>query len=154
MSWKTTTAILAGLAAAAAMSEARAKEVTQAEVPAAVLQAVAAAYPGARLTGFERESRDGDVVYEIGIDQGGKTADVSVTAGGFLVEEEMLIDSGALPAAVQHALAASAYGTRRVLKVERISRMASPDAPEFEVSVQDGAKKRVLVFTAAGELEE
>jgi putative PepSY-like beta-lactamase-inhibitor len=153
MSWKTTTGIVAGLVTAATIAPAREEKVTQAQVPPAVLQAIAAAYPGARLTGFEQESQDGNVVYEIGIDQEGKTADVSVTAGGFLVAEERLIDSTALPAAVQHALATSPYGTRRVLKVEKVTRMASPDAPEFEVVVQDGAKERELVFTAAGELK-
>jgi hypothetical protein len=154
MSLKKALAAVGGLAMAATMVLAADQKIKQSDVPAPALKAIEAAYPGAKLVTFERETEDGKTLYEIGIDRGGKTADVIVTGEGTIVVEEALVALKDVPEAVQAGLASSAYGKLKVVKVEKLMKPEAPNAPEFEIVVQDGAKKRELLFTAAGQLKK
>jgi hypothetical protein len=154
MLWKKAAASLGGLSIAATMGLGADQKLSQSEVPAPVLKAIEAKYPGAKLTSFEKEVEAGKTLYEVGIVQGSKTADVSVTAEGSILVEEALVELKNVPPAVQAGLAASAYAKLKVVRVEKVTRTEAPNAPDFEIAVQDGAQIRELVFTPEGQLKK
>src|SRR3954447_75360 len=72
------------------VSGARADEekITLKDVPRAVLDAVKEKFPGAELTGAEKETEDGKTTNEVALQENGKNVDVALTAEGKIVEIE------------------------------------------------------------------
>jgi hypothetical protein len=58
------------------------------DVPAAVLNAVRAKFPDARLLEAERETEDGQTAYEIEIDNDGQELEVEISTTGDILEIE------------------------------------------------------------------
>ena len=69
------------------------------DVPKAVLDAVKAKFPGAELTGAEKEVEDDETVYEIALKHKGQEYDVSLTPAGKILEIEREIEIKDLPKA-------------------------------------------------------
>ena len=128
------------------------KKISREEVPRPVLEAVLARYPKGKLVRFIEESEKGQKSYEVVIEAGAKRVELVLSADGKPLLEEQKISVAELPAGVRTALAASAYGKARVLQVERLEDLKTPGAATFEVLVEQGGKKRELVFDAAGAL--
>ncbi|HEX7477287.1 MAG TPA: PepSY-like domain-containing protein [Polyangiales bacterium] len=124
----------------------------RADVPKPVLAAVEAKFPNARLTHFAKEVEDGKTLYEVVLTVGTSHAEISVSPDGKIVSEETTITMNELPAAAQKSLAASKYGTAKVLRVERVMDAAKPDATTFELMVEQAGKQHELAFDEAGKL--
>jgi uncharacterized membrane protein YkoI len=74
------------------------------KVPKAVMDAVKAKFPGARMTSAAKEEDAGKVIYEVSLTHEGKKSDVSATADGKIVSVETMIKAADLPTAVAKAL--------------------------------------------------
>lgn len=59
------------------------------DVPKVVLDAVNARFPGAELTGAEKETEDGKTLYEVSLKQGGRNIDVGITDAGTITESTL-----------------------------------------------------------------
>lgn len=132
-----------------------AKEVklTKAEVPAPVLQTAARTAPGAAMTGFAREEEKGKTVYEVELRQKGTGTDLILSPDGKLLTEEKTLASLAdLPAAVRQGFQGSPYGTAKVLKIETVTNSETPNAPTYELTVQQHGKRHELELTGDGKL--
>ena len=75
------------------------------KLPKAVLDAVKARYPGAELTGAEKEE-GGKMVYEVALKAKGQKIEVTLTPEGKIVEIERQIAAKDMPKAVTDALQA------------------------------------------------
>jgi uncharacterized membrane protein YkoI len=90
--------------AAGAWADEKEEKVPLDKVPKAVLDAVKAKYPGAELTGAEKESENGKVVYEVALKFKGQKIEATFTPEGTLVSVERVIDAKDLPKPVSEAL--------------------------------------------------
>jgi hypothetical protein len=77
-----------------------------------------------------------------------------ISPEGKILEEEQIVTEADLPEPVQKALAASKYGKAKVLRVEKVISSDKPRAPSFELVVEQGGKKRELLFSFTGTLTE
>jgi hypothetical protein len=86
------------------LAHGREEKVALDAVPAPVMSAVKARFPGASVQGAGRETEKGKLVYEVTLDEKGRNVDVTVTPGGDLLLIESAIDRAEVPAPVVQAL--------------------------------------------------
>jgi len=91
------------------------------KLPAAVLKAVKAKYPKAKIEEAAREVEDGETTYEVELKDEGHELDVTLKADGTIVEVERTIAVEALPEAVRNAVAAK-YPDAKIKKAEEITK--------------------------------
>lgn len=145
-------ALLAGLLAVtvgrAAEEE---KKIPLSEVPAAVRDAVKAKYPGAELTGAEKETEKGVTYYELAFKDKGQRIEATFKADGTLVSVEKVIAVKDLPRAVADALDAKYRGA----KLTRVEEETEGDKVTYEVHlVTAEGKAREVVFDRTGKVVE
>jgi len=136
----------------ACSSEGYERKVTAAEVPPAVLQAFAKAYPNAEVRGYAEEQEDGNKIYEVSFTHEGKSMDVTYTGDGGLFEVEETIDLANLPQAARDEI----NNKFKEPQIKRVEKVAKSGRLAFEVKVdvqENGALKRYeLVFDPDGKL--
>lgn len=145
---KNTIAALMLLPLAALAAE---KKIAEKEVPKVVLDAVKAKHPSAKLVAFEREDNKGKTVFEVGIDESGARTDIDVSPEGKLLVEESDIKVADVPAAVMKAFEADKkHAGWKAVHAEKVVDLAHPDAPRYELAVENGKKKAEVLFERDG----
>ncbi|HEV3162452.1 MAG TPA: PepSY-like domain-containing protein [Isosphaeraceae bacterium] len=118
------------------------------DVPKVVLDAVKAKFPGAELTGAEKETEDGKTSYEVSLKQGGQNIDVGISAEGKITEIEKEIATKDVPAAVTTAVGAK-YPNSMLKKAEEIIKIeGGKETKNYEVIVVTAAKKTIEVVVS------
>lgn len=121
------------------------------KVPAAVLDAVKAKYPGAELTGAEKETEKGATVYEVALKDKGQKIEATFKADGTLVSVEKEVAVKDLPRAVADALHSKYAGA----KVKKAEEETEGDKVTYEVRlVTAEGKKMEVVFDRSGKVVE
>lgn len=128
------------------------RNITEQEVPPAVLQTFKAAYPNAEVHGYAEEAEGGQKLYEISFINEGKRIDIAYASDGKLLELEETIDSTNLPQAAQDEIK-RAFKDAVIKRAERVTK-GTYRGYEAKVEIQeDGAAKRYeLVFDQDGKL--
>ncbi len=147
-------ALFVSVLCVASVSAASEVEVTEKQVPKAVLAAVAKKYPAAKPTGFSKELEAGKTTYEVRLAEGTRKLDIDVSPSGELMAEEETIALEAAPEAVRKAFAASKYAGWEVKHVERAVQVGNEDAPTFEVLVVQGKQRAEIAFDKDGKLQK
>jgi hypothetical protein len=148
--------LLAGvvlLALTAVCARADEEKVPLDKVPKAVLDAVKAKFPKAKLVGASTEKEDGKTVYEVAIKDGDTNIDVTVTPEGKITTVEKEITLKDVPKAVADALEAK-YPKATVSKVEEISKDDKITEYEFLITTADKKKLEVSFDPKGKFLEE
>lgn len=122
----------------ATISFAQEKKIQRADLPPAVEKTVAAQTQGATIKGFSTEKENGQTLYEAETTVNGHSKDITIDAGGAVVEIEEQVALDSLPAAVKDGLQAKA-GTGKILKVESLTKHDKLVA--YEAKVQSAGKK-------------
>jgi hypothetical protein len=130
------------------------KKIKKSEVPKAVIEAVEAKYPKAKLKSFEQEDEDGKTLYEIKITVGRDSIEVKVSPEGTILAEERVITMKELPEAVKKSLTTSKYAKAKVRKIEKVTETDKPDEVAYEIHVDHAGKRLELVFSQTGELKK
>jgi uncharacterized membrane protein YkoI len=119
------------------------------KVPKAVLDAVKARFPNAKLIQAEKETENGKTVYEIGIKDKDQKIDVTVTPDGKIAEIEKTIATTALPATVSAALEKK-YPKATLQKAEEIIKVTGgkEKLAYYEVVLVTAQKKKLEVEVA------
>jgi len=134
-----------GLFALVSIVRADEEKIPLKDVPKAALDAVKAKFPGAELTGAEKETENGKTTYEVALKDKGQNVDVAVTAAGKILEIEKEIAAKDLPKAVSAALEAK-YPKATIKKAEAITEFKEAgEEHAFEVVVVKTDKKSVEV---------
>jgi uncharacterized membrane protein YkoI len=118
------------------------------QVPQAVKDAANKEFPGAKITGAEKESENGKTMYELQIAHGGQKLEAEFTPEGQLKEIEQRIKLDQLPEVVRKAVkmanaGATLKGAEKVIHVTNGKRHLH--AYEVAITTQDGKKKEVVV---------
>ena len=137
--------ILVGLLALIPVVHADEEKVPLKDVPQVVLDAVKAKFPGAELTGAEKEVEDGTTSYEVALKDKGRKIEVTVTAQGSILETETDVAVGDLPTAVSSAIKAK-YPKGTIKEAEAITRIKEgKETRSYEVVVATGGKKSLEI---------
>jgi len=126
------------------------RKVTAAEVPPAVLQAFAKAYPNAEVRGYGEEAEGDEKLYEISFTNDGKRIDVAYASDGKLLEVEETIPNEDLPASMQDEIRKQF----KQFEIKRVERIMKSERRFYEAQIDvkaDGVTKRYeLVFAEDG----
>lgn len=116
------------------------------QVPRAVIAAFESAYPNATVRGYNRETENGKVYYEVESNEGQTTRDVLYHKDGTVAEVEESIAVGDLPADAAEGLRAK-YPGAIITSAEKITR---GDITEYEAHAKLGKKHVSMEFDANG----
>lgn len=130
---------------------AKEEEVSIDSVPKAVLDAIRAKFPHAKLTDAEKEVEDGKTTYEVELEYKDQEYTVSATAEGKIIEIEREIEIKDLPKAVTDAIKKKFPGA----KMEEAEEVTADEKMTYEVVIETAAKKDIeLTVDASGKILE
>jgi uncharacterized membrane protein YkoI len=139
--------------AAVSTSVAAEKPVNKADLPKPVQQAVERESTGAEIIGLSSEVEHGKTVYELEMKVNGHSRDVSIDAGGKVVEVEEEVELASLPADVRSAIQKAA-GSGRVVKVEAVTKgtLTTGYLEAYEVQLQHRGRTKEVKVNANGKV--
>jgi hypothetical protein len=123
-------------------------------VPPAVRLTLKTQFPDAKVRRYATERDNGVLVYEATLETNHHLTDVNLSPDGRILLREERIERSALPDPVARAFAGSAYGSGKVLQVERIFEGQDPTPQAFEILVRKGRSTLELKYAPDGRLLE
>ena len=128
------------------------RQVTEKEVPGAVLQAFNNAYPGATVKEYAEEKEDGQTFYEVSCEFEGRKIDAVYNPDGIVFAIEEVIRVEELPDIIHQAIAKEfqQFSIEMAKKIEKEGKLL------FEVKLLNtqNQKKYELLFSDDGKLVE
>ncbi len=122
------------------------------QLPKKVLKAAKKAFPKAIVIGAAKETEDGETIFEVLLNQDGKSIDLGINEDGEIEAIEKEIEVEDLPKAVTRA-AAKKFPKGKILKVEEVS--DEDDMVVYELSIKVGKKDPVeVVMSPNGKILE
>lgn len=116
-------------------------EIAVERVPAPIVSALVASFPGARITGAEREWQGGAWTFELAFRAGGRALQAVIGEDGRLLEVEESIPLVDAPASV----VAASMVLLPASTLASVDRVEGPDGVRFHVKrVRDGARYKVV----------
>jgi uncharacterized membrane protein YkoI len=132
--------LLVGIAAARA--DEKEEKIPLSEVPKAVIDAVKAKFPGAKIEKAEKEVEDGKTYYELSLElNDDEDLEVKAKPDGTIVEIEKEIKAEDLPAAVTAALKDKYPGA----KIKEAEEVTKGTTVSYEVQIVTADKKKLEV---------
>jgi hypothetical protein len=133
------------------------KKPPAADVPQKVMDAVKGRFPGATLTSSEKETENGNVVYDLELKHEGRKYEMDVKEDGTIMEIEKEVASKDVPAAVAKAVA-DKYPKSTVKEVMEVNvvkgKDEKPDHYEATLTTADGKGLEVIVALDGSSVKE
>lgn len=128
------------------------REITEKEVPQAILRAFTTSYPDATIREYSEEVAEGKTYYEISFEFQGTEIDILYNIEGEVIELEETIDAEEMPDQIREAIA------REIpqFSLIRIERVKEEEKVFYEAKVlnKEDNKNYELFFSESGELLE
>lgn len=124
------------------------KKVNRKDVPAAVLDAFARAYPNAKIKGTSTEVEKGKTYYEIESMDGTQARDILYLADGTAAEIEETVAAAALPEPVKSAVVGE-FAKAKIAKAEKVTKGTDVS---YEIHVALGSKRASIVVDPSGRI--
>jgi len=123
-----------------------AEKIPRDKVPEKILTAVMARFPGAKLTSVEKETEDGQVVYDIELKHKGRKYEMDINADGTIIEIEKEVAAKDLPEAVTKTLRAK-YPNATIEEIMEVNKVkGKTETPDhYEVVLETADKKKLEV---------
>jgi uncharacterized membrane protein YkoI len=148
------TGVVALLLFAVGLAGAADEKVPLDKVPAKVMEAVKARFPGAEITSVEKETEDGKVVYDIELKHKDRKYEMDIQEDGTVLEIEKEIAAKDLPEAVTKALNAK-YPNATIKEVMEMTKINGKEEKlygyEVELVTAD-EKKLEIEFAPDGKI--
>jgi uncharacterized membrane protein YkoI len=142
--WSVAVFALFGLAGVARAEE---KKVPLDKVPKAVLDAVKAKFPGAKLTGASTETENNKTIYEVAFTYKDHKYEVECTPDGSFVAIDKQLDVKELPREVAQTLKTK-YPKAKYDVIEEVTKKDKIEYYEVELTTADKKKIEVLIDPA------
>ena len=124
------------------------KKLAPSDVPPKVMDAVKARLPGVQVTSAEKETENGNVVYDLELKHEGRKYEMDVKDDGTIMEIEKEVRAKDVPAAVSKAVAEK-YPQAKVKEVMEVNlvkgKQETPDHYEVTLTTADGKESEVVV---------
>lgn len=145
--------LLGALLLGSGVASAEEKKIPESQVPRPVIAAVGKKYPDAKLKGFEKETDQGKIRYEVSIVSTSKgSVDIDLSPEGKILAEETKIKTAALPKTVKNGVSTSKYQAWKVTGWEKVIENERDDQPFYEGVFLSKDKKVEVVFDAQGKI--
>ena len=118
-------------------------------LPAPVQATLSSKYGTATIKSASTETEDGVQTWEAKLMEGARSFEVAFSADGAVLEEEEVVQSADLPAAVQTALAGYTGWA-----VSRIEKSVTPAGTSYEAVMTMGKQGQEVKFSEAGAVQE
>ena len=128
-------------AVASPAANAKEEDIAVDQVPKAVLDAIKAKFPHAKLTGAAKETEDGKTTYEVELEFKDQEYTVSATAEGKITEIEREMEIKDLPKIVTEAIKKKYPGA----EMEEAEEVTANDKTTYEVVIETSAEKDMKV---------
>ena len=126
------------------------KEVKQADVPQAVLDAFAIAKPHVKVKEYELKTHDGQSFYELEYKENGLEHEYYYAADGTLLETSEEIQTYRLPAELKQAIKTS-YPKAKIMAVKK-KMMVDGNLSGYEIELKEKGKEVELDIDASGKI--
>jgi len=125
------------------------KELKRSDIPEAVIKAFEAANPNIPVTEFNRETMDGQTVYEIETRVGKFEKDFIYSENGTLLQIEEDISSKSLPEVIVNSIRSS-YPNCEFEKADRITK-GSEFVYEVMIEIEEGSSETMYMLTVSAD---
>jgi hypothetical protein len=124
------------------------KKISLDKVPKEVMDSVKARFPGADISSVEKETEDGEVVYDFELKHDGRKYEMDIKADGTITEIEKEVAAKDVPESVTNALKAK-YPNATIKEVMEVNKVKGkeekPDHYEVLIVTADNKKLEVEV---------
>jgi hypothetical protein len=137
----------------AGSTRAEEKEKKKVDLPAKVKASLDERFPGAELTGAEKEMEDGNVVYDLELKHKGRKYEMDVKEDGTIMEIEKEVKGKDVPAAVTKAVEAKypKAAVKEVMEVNVVKgKDEKPDHYEVTISIEGEKKGKEVIVALDG----
>jgi hypothetical protein len=141
----------------AVSTRAEEREKKKVELPAAVKASLDQRFPSAELTAAEKETENGNVVYDLELKYEGRKYEMDVKEDGTILEIEKEIKPKDVPAAVSKAVEAKypKATVKEVMEVNLVTdKTEKPDHYEVTLATDGGKSKEVIVALDGSSVKE
>jgi hypothetical protein len=128
------------------VTSAQEQSVKRSQVPKAILEAFAKAYPNATMKGFSKETENKQTVYEVESVEGKTSRDITYAADGTVISLEESMPFSALPATVQ-ATFKKEFAKAEIRTCEKVVEQGTT---KYELLVITGSAREEVVLGADG----
>ena len=139
---------IVGLIILATVCQADEKKISLDKVPKEVMESVKARFPGAEISSVEKETEDGEVVYDFELKHEGRKYEMDIKADGTITEIEKEVAAKDVPESVTNALKAK-YPNATIKEVMEVNKVKGkeekPDHYEITIVTADNKKLEVEV---------
>jgi uncharacterized membrane protein YkoI len=133
------------------------KKISRDSVPKKVMDPVNHRFPGAEVTGVEKETENGNVVYDFELKHKGRKYEMDVKEDGTVMEIEKEVKGKEVPAAVTTAVQAK-YPKAKIKEVMEVDTVngnrEKPDHYEVSLATADKKEKEVTVSLDGTDVKE
>lgn len=143
--------IAMGVVFAADEKDKKEEKVSADKLPKAVADAIKARFPAGEITGAEKETEDGKVVYDIELKEKGRKYEMDILEDGTILEIEKEIAAKDVPAAITKAVEGK-YPKAKVVEVMEVNKVKGKDETpiHYEVTIEADGKKSELIVSLDG----
>jgi uncharacterized membrane protein YkoI len=141
------TALLAGIAAAAATTAQAESHVACNTLPAAVLSQAKTEAGDATIRSCVKDKEKGKITYEVETLKDGRSKDIVLDSSGSVIEVEQEVTGSSVPEAVSDAIAKAAQGGK-VSKIESVTRGGT--IASYETTITSNGQRREVAFSPEG----
>jgi uncharacterized membrane protein YkoI len=139
---------ITGLLIVVTVAQADDKKISLDKVPKAVMTAVKDRFPGADITSVEKETENGEVIYDFELKHDGRKYEMDIKENGTITEIEKEVVAKDVPEAVTNAVKAKFPGATitEVMEVNKVKgKEETPDHYEVNLTTADNKKMEVEV---------
>jgi uncharacterized membrane protein YkoI len=149
--------ILAGLlvlVTAIQSAEGKAKKISPDKLPKKIKAAIQHRFPGAKVTSAERETEEGQVVYDIELKHKGRKYEMDIKKDGTIIEIEKEVAAAKVPEALTKAVKAK-YPKATIKEVMEVNKVAGrKEMPDhYEVVIVNGGKEMEIEVSLDGKIK-
>ena len=122
-----------------------AKKIPMDKVPSGVMDSVNSRFPGAQVTSVEKETEEGNIVYDVEMQHEGRHCEMDIKDDGTVMEIEKQIDP---PASVTNAIKNKWPNAtiKEVMEKDKVmGKQETRDSYEVTISTDSGKEKEVVV---------
>jgi hypothetical protein len=133
--------------ATAALADEKSEKISPDKLPQKIKDSIKGRFPGAEVTGAEKENEKGKVVFDIELKHEGRKYEMEIEEDGTIVEIEKEVASKDVPEAITKAVKKK-YPTSTIKEVMEVNKVTGKEEKpiHYEVVIEtDGKKKEVVV---------
>ncbi len=147
--------VIAGIAlvilATASLADEKAEKIAPDKLPQKIKDSIKERFPGAEVTGAEKENENGQIMYDIELKHKGRKYEMDIKEDGTIVEIEKEIASKDVPEAITKAVKKK-YPTATIKEVMEVNKVTGKEEKplHYEVTIETGGKTKEVIVSLDG----